>query len=61
MTKQENKPLRKCPKHPKYKAHRKPMVDCQECWEIYRDRVFGDLLELGEDDDNGKDKALESS
>lgn len=24
-----------CPKHPKYKAIRKPRVDCTPCWEMY--------------------------
>lgn len=24
-----------CKKHPKYKAIRKPRVDCEPCWEMY--------------------------
>lgn len=24
-----------CPKHPKYKAIRKPRVDCIPCWKMY--------------------------
>ena len=25
----------KCKKHPKYKAVRKPRVECERCWEMY--------------------------
>ena len=26
-----------CKKHPKYKAVRKPRVNCEECWRMYFD------------------------
>jgi len=26
-----------CKKHPKYKAIRKPRVDCEDCWKMYND------------------------
>lgn len=28
--------MRKCKKHPKYKAIRKPRCNCKDCWDIYR-------------------------
>jgi hypothetical protein len=24
-----------CPDHPRYKAKRKPRVDCADCWDLY--------------------------
>ena len=29
---------KKCKKHPKYKAIRKPTADCQECREMFKNK-----------------------